>query len=298
MLIDTRWMSRSTPADGEAFTVKQGLSSSVAPALLIDREGTVWIGTTSGLDQLRRNVFSTVTMPATTDHQFAIAASDDGSVWVGNREQPLTHITKDGHVKVFAKTHQCIAIRRAFDGSVLSSGDARLWRTKGGEPSPVEFPPGDIRSATDIAVDRNRELWITTFTPDSYHRVGATWARVTETLGRKPGFIGAMAGDSNGNIWFAFSNKLVEWDGSAYHRFSFPDGSLDDSVAVVAARGDHIWLGSSGGIVLFSRGLFQRMRWKDERNPGRVSGLDETEAGELWVILMASPGVILNDCPR
>jgi PAS domain S-box-containing protein len=270
-------------ADGEAFTVKQGLSSSVAPALLIDREGTVWIGTTSGLDQLRRNVFSTVPMPTTTDHQFAIAASDDGSVWVGNREQPLTHITKDGRVRVFAKTHQCIAIRRVFDGSIWSSGDARLWRTKGGEPSPVEFPPGDIRSATDIAVDRNQELWITTFTPDSYHRLGATWAKVTETLGRKPGFIGAMAGDSNGNIWFAFSNKLVEWDGSAYHRFSFPDGSLDDSVAVVAARGDHIWLGSSDGIVLFSHGLFQRMRWKDERNPGRVSGLDETEAGELWV---------------
>jgi signal transduction histidine kinase len=37
------------------------------------------------------------------------------------------------------------------------------------------------------------------------------------------------------------------------------------------------------GIVLFSHGLFQLMRWKNERNPGRVSGLVETEAGELWV---------------
>ena len=270
-------------ADAEAFTVKQGLSSSVAPALLIDREGTVWIGTTSGLDQLRRNVFSTVEMPTTTDHQFAIAAGDGGSVWVGNREQPLTRITKDGHVQMFSKTGQCIAIRRAFDGSVWSSGDAHLWRTTGGDPSPVAFPPGDIRSATDIAVDRNHQLWITTFTPDSYHRVGTTWTKVTEALGRKPGFIGAMTGDPDGNIWFAFSNELVKWDGSAYYRFSFPDGSLDDSVAVVAARGDHIWMGSSDGIVLFSHGLFRRMHWKDDRNPGRVSGLVETEAGDLWV---------------
>jgi hypothetical protein len=106
---------------------------------------------------------------------------------------------------------------------------------------------------------------------------------VTEALERKPGFIGAMAGDPDGNIWFAFSHKLVEWDGSAYHRFSFPGGSLDDSVAVVAARGDHIWLGSWGSIILFSHGRFQLMRWKDDRNPGRVSGLVETEAGELWV---------------
>jgi ligand-binding sensor domain-containing protein len=146
-------------ADAEAFTVNQGLSSSIAVDLLIDREGTVWIGTNSGLDRLRRNVFSTLAMPATTDHQIAIAAGDDGSVWLGNREQPLTHIGKDGHVQVFGKTRQCIAIRRAFDGSIWSSGlgDARLWRTTGGDPSPVEFPPGDIRSATDIAVDRNHE---------------------------------------------------------------------------------------------------------------------------------------------
>jgi PAS domain S-box-containing protein len=269
----------------EGFTIKQGLSASVAPALLIDREGTLWIGTTSGLDQLRRNIFSTVAMPPTDDHQFAIAADDDGSIWVGNREQPLTHIGKDGNVQVFAKTKQCIAIRRAFDGSVWSSGlgDSRLWRSTGGDPSPVVFPPGDIRSATDIAVDRNHGVWITTFTPDSYHRVGTTWTKVTDVLGRKPGFIGAMAGDADGNIWFAFSNKLVEWDGSSYHRYSDPDGSLDDSVAVVAARGDHIWLGSTSGIVLFSRGHFRLMRWKDERNPGRVSGLVETETGELWV---------------
>jgi len=279
-------------ANAEALTVKQGLSSSVAVDILIDREGTVWIGTTGGLDQLRRTVFSRVAMPSTTDHQFAIAAGDDGSVWVGNREQPLTHINQNGHVQVFPKTRQCIAIRHAFDGSVWSSGlgDARLWRTTGGDPSPVAFPPGDIRSAADIAVDRNHEPWITTFTPNSYHRVGATWTNVTEALGRKPGVIGAMAGDSNGNIWFAFSNNLVEWDGSAYHRFSFPDGKLNISVAVVSVRGDHIWLGGAGGVVLFSDGRFQLMRWKDGRNPGRVSGLVETEAGELW--LNGTSGVI------
>jgi PAS domain S-box-containing protein len=271
--------------NAEAFTVKQGLSASVAPALLIDREGTVWIGTTSGLDQLRRNVFSTVAMPKTTDHQFAIAAGDDGDVWAGNREQPLTHIDKDGHAQVFARTRQTLAIRRAFDGSIWSSGlgDARLWRTTGGDPSPVEFPPGDIRSAADIAVDRNHELWINTFTPDSYHLVGTTWTKVTEALGRKPGVIGAMAGDSDGNVWFAFSNKLVEWDGSTYHRFSFPEGPLNISVAVVSVRGDHTWLGGSGGVVLFSHGRFNLMHWKDESNPGRVSGLVETEPGELWV---------------
>jgi len=91
-------------------------------------------------------------------------------------------------------------------------------------------------------------------------------------------------------VWFAFSNKLVEWDGSTYHRFSFPEGTLNISVAVVSVRGDHIWLGGLGGVVLFSHGRFNLMHWKDESNPGRVSGLVETEAGELW--LNGTSGVI------
>ena len=271
-------------ANAEAFTVNQGLSSSVAAVLLIDKEGTIWIGTTSGFDQLRRNVFSTVAMPTAPEHQFAIAAGDDGGVWIGNREQPLTHIGSDGQAQVFTKTRQVFAIRHTFDGSVWSSGSGTtsLWRTSGGDPSPVALPPEDIRSAVDIAVDRNHELWINTLTPDSYHRTGTSWIKVTEALGRRPGVIGAMAGDADGNVWFAFSNSLVEWDGSTYHRFSFPEGNLNISVAVVSIRGDHIWLGGSGGIVLFSHGRFNLMRWKDDRNPGRVSGLVETEAGELW----------------
>jgi hypothetical protein len=68
---------------------------------------------------------------------------------------------------------------------------------------------------------------------------------VTEDLGKEPGIIGTMAGDSDGNIWFAFLNKLVEWDGSTYHRFSFSDGNLDITVAVVAVRRDHIWMGGA-----------------------------------------------------
>ena len=41
------------------------------------------------------------------------------------------------------------------------------------------------------------------------------------------------------------------------------------------------WVGAAS--FSFSQLDFKLMRWKDERNPGRVSGLVETEAGELWV---------------
>jgi len=117
----------------------------------------------------------------------------------------------------------------------------------------------------------------------TYHLTGGSWNNQTEVLGKKPGVRGTMVDDREGNVWFAFSNKVVQWDGSTYHRFSFPDGQRGVSENTMSVRGDHIWLGGAGGVQLFTRGNFYMMRWKDRGRPGRVSGLVETETGDLWV---------------
>jgi signal transduction histidine kinase len=50
---------------------------------------------------------------------------DDGSVWVGNREQPLTHIRKDGQVQVFGK-QELVAINEALgEMAGMMRGEAR-----------------------------------------------------------------------------------------------------------------------------------------------------------------------------
>jgi ligand-binding sensor domain-containing protein len=52
------------PAEGESVTAAQGLlSSNVVWRLLVDREGTLWVATNAGLDQLRRSAVSTVALP-------------------------------------------------------------------------------------------------------------------------------------------------------------------------------------------------------------------------------------------
>ncbi len=271
--------------DAEAFNVSQGLSSNTIWDLIFDKENNLWVGTASGLDRLRRTAFSTIALPSFEDHQFAIAVGDQDSLWIGSRTVPLTHVFANGRIQTFPQTRDSIVIRRAFDGSIWSSGSAntRLWKVTNDRLSGVPFPPNDGQTAADIAVDRNKELWMTTFAPESYHRVGDAWIKLRTTLGRKPGVIGAMSGDDDGNIWFAFSNNLVEWDGSTYHYYSFPDGPDNISVSVVVVQGGHVWMGGSGGILLFSQGQFRLLRWKDQAGPGRVTGLVESRSGDLWV---------------
>jgi signal transduction histidine kinase len=282
-----RWQTPLALEDspGESFTTEQGLSSNAAWKVLIDREGTTWVGTNSGLDRLRRTTLTTVALPQTEEHDFGVAAGDQGSVWTGNRSLPLTHVAADGSLTRFPETHGTICLRRDRNGTIWSAGgdDSQLWRYSGTGFTSLPYPVEKMGRVISLAVDRNNDLWISTATGGAYLFSHGVWSKQTEALGKRPGIIGAMAGDDAGNVWFGFSNNLVRWDGSAYLRFSFPDGTRGVSESTMSIRGDHVWLGGTGGVELFTQGHFHLLGWKDQDLPGRVSGVVETEMGELWV---------------
>jgi signal transduction histidine kinase/ligand-binding sensor domain-containing protein len=272
-------------APGESFTPEQGLSSDAVWKVIIDREGSVWVATNSGLDRLRRAALTTVRLPHAQEHEYGVAAGDGGSLWTGNSSLPLTHVAADGAITTFPRTSQTTVLRRDHNGTIWSagSGEFHLWRSTGDGFSPLHYPNENLDSVTFVATDKNNDPWITTLSGRAYHFSSGAWSDQTETLGKKPGVVGAMVDDQAGNIWFGFSNKVVEWDGSSYQRFAFPDGKRGVSENTMSVRGDHVWLGGAGGIQLFMQGRFYLMRWKDPDLPGRVSGVIETETGDLWV---------------
>ena len=271
-------------APGESFTPEQGLSSDAVWKVLIDREGVAWVATNSGLDRLRRAALATVGLPHAQEHEYGVAAGDGGSVWTGNSSLPLTHIAADGAITSFPSIRQTISLRRDHNGTIWSAGagDFHLWRSSGQGFSPLRYPEENLDSVVFVAADRNNDPWITTISGRAYHFSAGTWSDQTDTLGKKPGVVGAMVDDQAGNIWFGFSNKVLEWDGSTYHRYSFPDGKRGVSENTMSVRGDHVWLAGAGGVQLFTQGHFYLMRWKDPALPGRLSGIVETETGDLW----------------
>jgi len=272
-------------ASGESFTPDQGLSSDAVWKVLIDREGSVWVATNSGLDQLRPAALNTVRLPRAQEHEYSVAAGDGNSVWTGNSSLPLTHVAADGTISIFQRTRQTTSVRRDHNGTIWSAGagEFHLWRFTGEGLSPLRYPDENLDSVLFVAADRNNDPWITTSSGRAYQLSRGAWREQTQVLGKKPGVIGAMVDDQAGNIWFGFSNKVVEWDGSTYHRFSFPDGKRGVSENTMSVRGDHVWLAGAGGVQLFTQGQFYLMRWKDQNLPGRVSGIVETETGDLWI---------------
>jgi signal transduction histidine kinase/ligand-binding sensor domain-containing protein len=272
-------------APGESFSLEQGLTSDAVWKVLIDREASAWVATNSGFDRLRRAALTSIALPRAQEHEFGVAAGDRGSIWTGNSSLSLTHIAPNGTITSVPGTRQVISLRRDHNGTIWSSGvgDFRLWRSSGQRFLPLHYPAENLDDVVLVAVGRNNDPWITTRSGQGYHFSGGSWLNQNEALGKKPGVVGAMVDDAVGNVWFAFSNKVVQWDGSTYHSFSFPEGTRGVSENTMSVRGDHVWLGGAGGVQLFTQGHFHRMPWKDQNLPGRVSGIVETATGDLWV---------------
>ena len=274
-------VSEKTP--GETFTPAQGLSSDAAWVVLVDREGSVWVGTNSGLDRLRRTALSMVTLPHVQEHQFSIALGDQGSIWTGNASLPLTHVAADGSITTFLKTRQTKCVRRDRNGTIWSAGEgeARLWRSSGAGLVPVHYPNEKIDDVVAIEVDRNNDPWISTINRNVFRLVRGTWINQNEALGKKPGVLGTMTTDTDGNIWFGFSSAVVRWDGSTFQKNTISGHTVSETT--ISVRGDHVWLAGLGGVQLYLRGQAHTVRWQNEEMPGRVNGVVETRAGDLWM---------------
>jgi signal transduction histidine kinase/ligand-binding sensor domain-containing protein len=270
---------------GESFSTQDGLSSNAAWKVSIDREGSIWVGTNSGLDRLRRSVLTSVPLPPAQEHDFSIVAGDEGSMWTGNRSLPLTRVAADGTLTTFHQIHGTICLRSLPDRSIWSAGggEGLLWHSAGSGFSSMRVPEDELGPVIALAVDRKNFLWINTAAGGTYQFTDGKWQREDGALGRKPGVLGAMATDEDGNIWFGFSNYLLKWDGSEFARFSFPNGTRGVSETTMSFCGDRVWMGGTGGVSLFRNGRFYVMQWKDPNLPGRVSGVLETKAGDLWM---------------
>ena len=118
-----------------------------------------------------------------------------------DREQPLplTHVAADGSITTFPAN---AADSQPFGATITGRFGRRVRAI-----SIFGVPPATdsrrcitrnekLDSVVFVAVDRNNDPWITTSSGRAYSLSSGKWTDETETLGKKPGVIGAMADDA------------------------------------------------------------------------------------------------------
>jgi ligand-binding sensor domain-containing protein/signal transduction histidine kinase len=230
------------------WEAKDGLADQTAQAFAQTSDGSLWIGTKSGLLRFDGVRFATydraVAPPAMERGVNCLAVSRDGSLWIG---------TEGGGVFRY-RDHEFHGYS-TYDG--LTNGFVRA-----------------------IFEDRRGTVWIGA-DQGLFQVSGMSLVRIDNTARVPTVFVRAITQDAAGHVWVG-GTRLLEFDGQSLIReHDLPKGARASFVLSMYYGAEHtLWLGMQSGLFRITEvGVLKRVRGLS----AEVSVIRRTPDGTLWI---------------
>ncbi len=253
----TRWvagldfaLSRWNGSRFEPYSDPQISSRENVTALACSSDGSVWVGKSSGLTQIRAGSSRSLTVhDGLPDNAVSsLAEGPDGSLWIG---------TNDGI-------------------SRYRNGEISVYRTRDGLSH---------SSVLSLYVDREGSLWAGTKDGlDQFTDGKVTPYTVNE--GMLSNDAGPVLEDAAGHLWIGtLGHGLNSFDGHRFRSLTTKQGLVDNTIlSLETGTKDDIWVGTEKGLNRLSNGkVVSTYTQKDGLSGPEVHALFIDVDGTLWV---------------
>jgi signal transduction histidine kinase/ligand-binding sensor domain-containing protein len=272
----------------DAFTSPDGFSGPDGVALYEDREGSVWVGTDTGLDRFRD--FAVPTYSASQGFPSlpgAVVAARDGSVWVETHDG----LARWNHGVVQKLTGNGFPHPELF--SLFEDHTGRIWLAGFGVIGHVENErfvrvSSDLNGpAYSMAEDATGKLWIASLDEGLLQLDGdrisqrIPWARL-----KTNDYAISLAGDSSGGLWLGFYDGGLEYlkDGQVRGSYTSSVGLGQGTIfSLRLDREETLWAATLGGLSRLKNGSALTLTSKNGLPCDAVLWTTEDAAGSFWV---------------
>ena len=272
----------------DRFDQRWQMSSLTANVVLEDREGNLWIATSTGLERLRHNRLVPAHIPDPRGG-YTMARDTEGRVWAADSEAATAWQLAPGKAPQADPRHPVLVVANDRDGALLLAGTREIERRYRGTSSVIPLPPGRDGKPADIFVlgliDDGKVLWMASGETGLMGWAdGQWWPRSHFPLPERI-FLSTAAGP--GQLWMACnSDSMVFYDNGKQTRY----GDGDIGLPSVIYTGREVIAGGDRGLALFDGQQFRKLKAADPQVLVNVTGIVATPDGDRW--LNGSKGVL------
>jgi signal transduction histidine kinase/ligand-binding sensor domain-containing protein len=283
-----RGIYRVRGGEVDHFDSGDGLSGDAVATIYQDREGTLWVGTSKGVDSFRDVRVATFSLREglSADSVSSAQAARDGAVWIGN--SGALDVLKGGKLSAI-RTGQGLPGRDVtglfedHTGRLWVGVDRGLYVYEGGKFRLIDR---DIVGA--ITEDANGVIWA---------RVGMKLARIENLQVRERVSLpqipitSKLAPDPTGGIWLGLLNgDLARYRDGRLETFPSSPGAKSGIRALAPENGGSVWAATQDGLLRLKGGERRLLTTRNGLPCDDVYTLTDDRAGSLW--LYASCGII------
>lgn len=280
---------RAPSLPAQRLTQATGLSGALPQAFFQDREGNIWIGTSAGLDRLRRNRLKPLMVAPELDHP-GIVPGPEGDVWIGDYAGTEVRSFDAGGVKKTVSKGHMSASHWAPDGALWIADDETLRRRAPDGSVTVIAPPDGARRYDVQAMqqDASGALWASFSGAGLFRYAHGEWVREGGLAGFPAGLAVTMAMDGQGTVWMGHARNQISLVSGGPGKGSVRQlhaaaGLQLGTVLYLYRDGPRMWAGGERGTMLYRPGRFVALHGRHAETFRGVSGIVRLPNGDLWL---------------
>jgi signal transduction histidine kinase/streptogramin lyase len=287
----------------DQFRSVDGLSSDFVNKFLEDREGTLWVATSRGLDAFHdRGVVTLSTREGLgLDQVDSVSAARDGTVWVGG-EQGLDEIRDAGVTSIHLPGREITSVLEDRTGTLWVGVDSALTYRNQGRFVPIEIPNAEPKEiVTSLTEDVNGNVWAEIRgNPSKLIRIQDRRVREVFVEPRVPAAT-RLAADPEGGVWLGLRDgNLARFRNGIVETFRFERDSsaatLPAPIAQLAVRHDgSVLAAATFGLMGWRQGTRRLMTVSNGLPCDRIDAVVEDDHATVW---LATPCGLLGLSPE
>jgi signal transduction histidine kinase/ligand-binding sensor domain-containing protein len=278
----------------QRLTQANGLSGALPQVFFQDRENNIWIGTSAGIDRLRRSRLQALAVSEELDHP-GMTPGPDGEVWVGDYDGDVRSFRSDGSDgagKTVYKSHFAAA-HQAADGTLWIGDGSGLRRRAPDGSVTLVAPPAEARGVDPQAIqqDAGGGLWVSFAGGRLFRLVDGQWVKNGGLAGLPAGLVMTMGMDAQGRVWMGHADNRISVltreshaaGQETVHPLDADAGLALGTVLSLHRDGQQMWAGGERGTMLYRGGRFRALQGRNGETFRGVSGIARLPDGDLWL---------------